>query len=81
VHVTIPEDLEIRYCPPPVTLEIPQILFISDYNVQGNTIVNHLRYEIKTLLVPPEDYAAYKEFQGKVDRELKRKIILEKKGQ
>lgn len=81
VHVTIPSDLEVRYLPPTVTLEIPQILFISDYTVQDNTIVNYLLYEIRALSVPPEDYAAYKEFQEKVDRELKRKIILEKNGQ
>jgi len=76
IYINLPEDLEILYMPPPVTLEIPQILFISEYTVQDHTIVYYLRYEIRQVYVPLEDYPEYKEFQEQVDKELNRKIIV-----
>lgn len=79
-YITIPENIQILYMPPPVNLEIPQALFISEFALEQHTITYYLRYEIKALYSPPEDYAAYKAFQEQVNRELKRKIIVEAIG-
>lgn len=77
-YITLPENLEILYLPPPITLEIPEILFMSEYTLNNNTITYYFRYEIKSLYVPIEGFIAYKRFQEEVDRELKRKIIFQR---
>ena len=76
-YITVPENISVLYMPPPITLEIPQILFISEYTLVGHTITYYLRYEIRRRYVPVEDFQEYKEFQEQVDKELNRKIIVE----
>ncbi|MEW5802710.1 MAG: DUF3857 domain-containing protein [bacterium] len=78
VHITLPQNISVRYLPPPVTLEIPQILYTSEYTLKDRTITYHLRYETRDIYIPLEDYEKYKAFQEKVSKELKRKIIVEK---
>jgi len=78
VHMTLPQNVEVLYLPQPFTLEIPQILYTSEYTLKDRTITYHLCYETRDIYIPFEDYAAYKEFQEKVNNELKRKIIVEK---
>ena len=76
-YITVPENISVLYMPPPITLEIPQILFISEYTLDGHTITYYLRYEIRQRYVPVEDFPEYKKFQEQVDKELNRKIIVE----
>ncbi len=77
IYINLPENLKVRYLPPPITLEIPQILFISEFTLQDHTITYYLLYKIKQIYVPLEDYPEYKKLQNQIDMELKRKIIVE----
>ena len=79
VHITLPQNIKVYYLPPPVTLEIPQIRYTSEYTLSGCTITYHLRYETRDISIPLKDYDKYAEFQEKVNKELQRKIIVERK--
>ncbi|MGA1867290.1 MAG: DUF3857 domain-containing protein [bacterium] len=78
VHITLPETVEVASLPSSIILEIPQIIFISEFTLKDSTIIYHLRYEKKELTIPPEDYPPYKEFQEQVDKELKKMIVVKK---
>ncbi|MGA1825273.1 MAG: transglutaminase domain-containing protein, partial [bacterium] len=78
VQINLPEEITIVSLPSAITLEIPQIIFTTEYTREENTIIFHLRYEKRGLYIPLENYSDYKELQEQVDKELKKKIILQK---
>ena len=78
VHINLPDNIEASI-PPSITLEIPEVFFISEYSLEDNTIIYHIRYEKKELSISPENYSNYKQLQEQVDKELKKKIIILKK--
>ena len=78
-EIEIPDNFVIKYIPPDVIKESPWINFSAAYNRQDNKIKFVQKVESGKSLVTIAEYPEFKNFFEGLAKEIKQKIILEKK--
>ncbi|KPL03521.1 MAG: hypothetical protein AMJ73_06700 [candidate division Zixibacteria bacterium SM1_73] len=79
--IEIPEQFEIEFLPPNISLDETFGSFESSYEIVDDKIYHKSVFERKELFIPVEKYGQLKDFYDKVAREDNQKIILKRKFQ
>lgn len=79
IEITFPQNFAVYYMSPSVKEDSPWVRFQVAYSQKDNTIICRQEIENKKSLISAEEYPQYKAFMERLARELKQRIILEKK--
>ena len=79
--IEIPEQFEIEFLPPNISLDESFGSFESSYEIVDDKIYHKRVFERKELFIPVEKYGQLKDFYDKVAKEDNHKIILKRKFQ
>ena len=78
-EIGLPGNFSVKYLPETIVEESPWLKFKAEYSHKDGKIFFHQSAEIKKTLIQPEEYAQFKEFYEKLAKQVKQRVILEKK--
>lgn len=81
VTIKLPENLTIKYLPPPVIKDTPWFTYLNKYNFSQGIIFFEESLVHKRVLVTPEDYEEYKRICEDLARQTDKQAVLERVSQ
>ncbi len=78
VTIRLPENLTIKYLPPPVTTDTLWFTYLNRYSFSQGVISFEESLVHKRVLVTPEDYEEYKRICEDLARQTDKQVVLER---